>query len=210
VTGDTLLIKVDALSFARIRFLPSKMQNLPMAESLATNMDCSSEFENDKYPYSASQPFGGMRKSVSFSRDVRVYKVMHINNYTEEEIAATWNGASEIAGIKEKILATLSFLNSGNINSNNYVECCSRGLENLTDEGFKNRRRRREIAINAVLEKQDLRYEDNEIDDHLIAAIYSQHTRLSKTIARVVGLADEKGIFVEDLEIYERRSRPCL
>jgi hypothetical protein len=178
------------------------MTKLPWTPPSTTNdMDCSGESRNVDFRCAASRGSRRSRKAVSFSRAVTAYKVIHINDYTEEEIAATWNGRSELMAIKMNILETLSRMKEDSRNTYDSDGYCPRGLEHLTDEGAVNRRRRRETAIDAVLEEQELQYEDNMHDELLIADIYSRHTHFSRTFARVVGLADEnasKEIYQDD------------
>jgi hypothetical protein len=138
-------------------------------------------------------------KSVSFQPTVQVYKTLHINDYTERQIKATWWSSSEQQKLKSRAVNIVRTMES----SSRFHETetfCTRGLEYFTVAGQERRKRRRREAWDAVSRTQDwiahyqqnLVADDGEVDyEQILADVYAEYTMESQRIARVVGMADE-------------------
>lgn len=138
------------------------------------------------------------------------YKIIHHSDYTNEEIASTWLGASEMNTIKRNILATLSLMKTDMSNADDCVNHCSRGLEHFTEEGAATRRQRRDTAIAAVLDEQDVLHENNDYNCQLIADSYSYHVRVSISSASSVGRTDAKAVTKMSSDEFSSIGSPTL
>jgi hypothetical protein len=170
------------------------MSKLPLSSDSRVHYSREAQQCDSRCQTDSSQLKPRVRKCVSFRPSATAYRVIHINDYTGGEIAATWLSAPEKHAIKTSILETLGLMQNDDGNDEGFRLHCSRGLEHLTDEGAAGRSRRRATAINAVLDEQDLQYDNRKHDDQLIADSYSRHTQRSVAAALAVGLADADAI----------------
>lgn len=138
-------------------------------------------------------------KSVSFHKEVIVRRVLHKNEYTEEEVAQTWYQTNEYSRIRRNLLSTLHLVWSGLFSEEDNKES-ARGLENYTDKGkIKDSvRKRRQDSTWAVLDEQDAQVDQAEAkqlnylvyDDKAIREVYKKHARPSTDVARSAARMD--------------------
>lgn len=137
-----------------------------------------------------------LKKSVSFLPSVLVYRTLHINDFTDEEIEKTWYGADEMATIVNECVKTIASMdNNQGISS----EQSFRGLEVRTPEAQKKRTAHRFCAIDAVLGEQEAQWQNEENDIQKIRQIYLAYSKLSEAEAYRFGLQDAK----EAMSIYQ-------
>jgi hypothetical protein len=135
------------------------------------------------------------RRSVSFSPSVAFKKIIHIKDYTNEEIAACWYDVVELEMVKvDDIQTTLFLMANGYSSVINNERVCARGLESFTQKGQALRRQHREVAIDAVMDEQELQMEEGITNPEMIADCYFDQTRRSKAMARVIGLSDQEAV----------------
>ena len=93
-------------------------------------------------------------RTVRFSLevDVRTYRYLHVNDYTDEEYFSSWYRAEEYATIKRDITATIGTVQSGKDLNNNLFTL--RGLETRTKAGSLKRKMARLTGMIAVLDEQ--------------------------------------------------------
>ncbi len=144
-------------------------------------------------------------KSVSFHEVVMVRPVLHLSDYTDEEIGASWYILEDKQRIKAEILITLklakdcrqnsSFSSLDSSCSSEDDDACTRGLEKLADGGRLRERRR--VSIREVLAEQELQRSSHESDkpfsyDHSkFRKIYKPYSRAARHHAHAVGLSDQ-------------------
>jgi len=144
-------------------------------------------------------------RSVSFHEVVMVRPVLHLADYTDEEILASWYVLEDKQRIKAEILSTLkvakecrhnsSFSSLDSSSSSEDDDCCTRGLEKLADGGRIRERRR--VSIREVLEEQKAQRASHEGDkpfsyDHSkFRKIYKPYSREARHHAHAVGLSDQ-------------------
>jgi len=127
--------------------------------------------------------------SITFSISIEtVESTLHLDDYTDEEIEATWYQLDELKEIKRSRKALVKRMEAGE--ELDECEDCVRGLETKTKTG--NRLRQSEIlaASAAVLDEQDLQDEKGEVDLDMIATVYRMYTRHSQSQAESRGKAD--------------------
>ena len=140
-----------------------------------------------------------VRKSVWFHKEVAVQHVLHKNSYTEQELEKCWFTQNEYQNIRNGMLMTLDLIRLGLFRENS-IKNSSRGLENYTAEGSMKAtvQRRRQNAVWAVLDEQDLQLDRAEqlqhtyliYDDSAIREVYKNQTRVSADTAYSMGRLD--------------------
>ena len=129
------------------------------------------------------------KRRVSFNERVVVYKHIHINDMTQQELKNTWLCRKECQDIKADCLQSVQMMMSENSNTENSV-ICTRGLR--TPEAARLRQLRKYQALDAVLGEQDYQ-QINGIDDiESLARVYSKYSEECAISAHVVALQDEK------------------
>jgi hypothetical protein len=131
------------------------------------------------------------KRSITFSPFATVYNVLHVNDYTDEEIVCARYDAGELETIKKTdVISTLSMMKGGlQIPDENPWYCC-RGLESLTREGSTRRRANREKAWNAVLDEQDLQWEKDICEPQAISNAYAELSRDCQDAAVMKAIQD--------------------
>jgi len=144
-------------------------------------------------------------KSVAFDEVVMVRPVLHLSDYSDQEVANTWLQLSDKQRTKIDVLNTLKLAkeqasndNKDNKDSNSV---CTRGLEKLSDGGRTRERRR--ISIREVLEEQESQRsvfnakasskskEPFVYDTTKFRKAYKPHSRAARHVAHAVGKIDE-------------------
>jgi hypothetical protein len=121
------------------------------------------------------------KKSVSFNERVRSRPFLHINDYSDEELHATWLNADDMQSIRREIRCTVEMMRWGDTFDEN--EYSRSGLEHRTSDGSRIRRENQSAAVNAVLDEQDRQFEGNYLDEQELADIYADCVYSSQVIA---------------------------
>jgi hypothetical protein len=130
------------------------------------------------------------RSSVSFHPNVTVQPILHIFNYTKEEVESCWYKRNDMIKIKKHIGRTLhKMADCQPLDDKKY---CARGLESGTKKGSKLKFLNRKRAIGAVLVVCRAQKEEGRIlDEHMLAMVYKKCSRQCKMAAHLTGLADQ-------------------
>ena len=131
------------------------------------------------------------KKSVSFHSIVRASKVLHINNYTDEEIEATWYSDSDYAMMKADNRYTAQLFVSGMVQGDD-DQYCRRGLESYTPDGSRRRKSNRAAATAAVLDEQDEQFDEGVFEPEYIAQVYKFESEHCQVLANTIALADQE------------------
>lgn len=149
-----------------------------------------------------------VEKSVSFHEVVMVRPVLHLSDYTDQEIIDAWYVLEDKQRIKAEILSTLKFAKEckhhssfSSLDSSSSAEDengCTRGLEKLSDGGRTKQRRR--ISIREILQEQAAQQAAHEgdkpfsINHSKFRKIYKQYSRAARQHAHAVGLMDQMAV----------------
>ena len=130
-----------------------------------------------------------IKKGVSFNPNAYMYRVLHINEYSKEEVLSSWYTTEEFKEIKGNIKSTLLKMDLG-VPLDEDKEECSQGLETYTMKGSTRKLQHRQAAAFAVFDEQD---EQDELgyctdSDERIADVYQRHTYASHIVARARGV----------------------
>ena len=159
---------------------------------------------NSDIPYNTITP-RSPKRSASFSPHVRVKRTLHINNYSDDEVEATWYGDSDFQRIHDEINYTVDLIEkSEHIDTSKY---CTRGLEFRTRAGAQQRRRNKIDARNATLDEQDFQWTEGLNDPDMLSKVYQRKSHTCLVAAHMAGLMDEKVARGLDARAGLRRSR---
>jgi hypothetical protein len=114
-------------------------------------------------------------RTVSFAPVVETFHTLALDDYTPEEISASWFNDDDYEDITynyEKIISKMNKKSNGSIKRN---KDCIRGLERMTDIGLALLNCNRNDSDDAVLDEQDVQW-DNRENDHgdRIARLYRE------------------------------------
>jgi hypothetical protein len=116
------------------------------------------------------------KPSISFNPNVLVNLTIHIDEYSEEEIAASWYCEDELKTIKSELTETLLLMANACIMPSS-ERLCSRGIESFTSKGQAIKKHRREEAREAVFDEQEYQFENDIFEPEMIADAYLEQTR---------------------------------
>ena len=132
------------------------------------------------------------KKSVSFNSSVRVKKTIHINNYTEQEIANTWWSREEEQQIREVASIVADMMSAGKQIDENKIS--RRGLEGRTMEAQERRLDQRIAVWDAVLDAQAENFEAGIVDDEMIAMVSRAQSYKCQIAATMMASIDEQTV----------------
>ena len=141
------------------------------------------------------QAKSAMKKTVSFSKNAKMKGTLHLDDYTTEEIQATWYARTEMKQIREDVRLTVKLMDEGLLSSkdNEDSEYCTRGLECRTSRLSPIKTHNKRIARDVVLDEQDYQqFQLMTCDPERLATVYNRVTYQCQVKASMVGLSDEK------------------
>jgi hypothetical protein len=118
---------------------------------------------------------------------------MTLDEYTKEEIFATWFAKEEFDAIKQKIITLVRKVERDGAQIGTNKKYCIRGLEALMSERAEAKAQARRSVSTAVLLEQDKQDLDNRSlqDDEAIAAASARASMASQRLAMVAGKRDQ-------------------
>ena len=128
-------------------------------------------------------------RSVHFSEDDNnVFFIPHLDDFTDEDVAAIWYEAQDYADMKSDYKETIFLMECGtDLDEQEYTV---RGLEYRTQEGAWARYENKRDAYNAVLDEQDIQWK-NDCDDHEeLRKVYLEHSTKCSVAAHKLALED--------------------
>jgi hypothetical protein len=129
-----------------------------------------------------------MRKSVTFSPRVRAKGICHINNFTDQEVAATWYSQEETNESRREAEIIIHLMDRGlPIDEQKY---CTRGLEGHTRIGSEQRLAQYYAVRDTVLDEQEWQISEGILDEDTLAMLSCDLTFRSGLSARATGALD--------------------
>jgi hypothetical protein len=138
------------------------------------------------------------KKSVSFSPGANnvPQHTLHINDYTDSELAACWYSSKEYREWRKEIKYVVGLIETNDIDEEQYSQ---RGLEHKTQDGKLARYTRRTDTVDAVMKQQYLQRQQEGVSsysssssDEVLSSVYSEHSFKAQLEAYLRGMADEK------------------
>ena len=150
--------------------MPPELQTTSIEDDEVASLESfqSVDFENDKMHVETRPISPPVSRNIHFSPTVEVRVTLHVNDYTDSERHATWYTCVDLKEIQDERLETIQAI----INQN-FVEDddhSARGLE--TPEEKQQREENTLLAIDCVLEEQDLQNQEGIDDPDYIALLY--------------------------------------
>ena len=156
------------------------------------------------------RPKAKSTKRVNFEPKVHIRKSLHLNNFTDEEFAATWYTSQEFLEIKLECQQTLQMINAGVLKEDNEFFCL-RGLEVKSRAAYNERLQMRNACRSAVFQVQDM-VKRGKCGEKLISKIYKHQAKDCKDEAYALGIQDQEAAHstYQRLSVarYKSKSRP--
>ncbi len=130
-----------------------------------------SSFDGGVFDKTESLPLHEEPLNVSFAPMVVIYDVPNTEDYTPEEIKASWYDVEDLKQMKSNARSHAKLLMAGLLPRDE-----RRGLEAKTKEGLMKKRLHRNGAYNAVFIEIDYQIEEDIADDNAIANAYRPYS----------------------------------
>lgn len=131
------------------------------------------------------------KKQVSISFSVEQHDVLHVFDYTVEEIRATWYSPAELKEVKAAARDDVKKMTRGE-NDPEDGSWCSRGLESRTKNGRMEKSQSRLRSKDAVFMEQDIQYEAGSYNPEAIADAYHRLNGYCQAVAEMSGVLDAR------------------
>jgi hypothetical protein len=138
-----------------------------------------------------------LRRTVSFAPSAHIRHVSHIEDYSANEIEATWYSQQEYKLMKYDIRGTVKMMARSERLA---IDQCTRGLEHKTKEGMQRKMFNQIESISAVMDEQDRQARDGIRDETLIARAYMVYTVHCTAMAHYMALSDQRIAAIEEEE----------
>jgi hypothetical protein len=132
------------------------------------------------------------QKTVTFVPVIRYKTVVHISEYSDEELDAAFYNDDELENIREESIETIEMIVSKVQLPEDHL--CARGLEYKTPAGTDFRRKNKFRALQAVLQEQKVQVELGILNPEAIAESYMQSSDKCKRIAQLLAARDEEEV----------------
>ena len=134
--------------------------------------------------------------SVSTKRSVRfgyceIRDIKHLNDMTDEEVAAKWLQPDEYNEISRSFNKIVDKMARGE-DFEEDENICRRGLDCWLPDVADEKTHTIETGIHAVLHEQNLQSDENIVDEDMLSEVYRQVVGEAVFLAHSTGLADQK------------------
>lgn len=192
------MLRVVAAGKSLNRFVGLSNSSISSTHTATTCSSCSSSDEEDQPQHHNTVPLDQQashhersRKCVSFSTNSSFRKILSSEDYSSEELQATWYTQDEYMKLQKSCCKEILKMDRGeSLKDRKY---CSRGLESHTRTGRALKSRNKVGSVQVVLEEQESQiHEGRPRDDAAIALAYQRISSSCRLWARVTGIADER------------------
>jgi hypothetical protein len=132
------------------------------------------------------------KNHVTFNENVRVRRIMTLDEYSEEECFATWFQAEEFSAIRQKIAMLVRKVERGGAQLGANKKYCIRGLEALLTERSTKKQKARMLVTRVVLFEQEKQSMRQCVDEEAIASTSIKASAESQLLALSVAHKDQK------------------
>jgi hypothetical protein len=152
--------------------------------------------------------------NVRFHKTILNRRIPHLNNMSQQLREAVWIQPDEYLEIRQRCIATLRIMAMGeaSVELMESEDFCPRGLEGKTREGILKRREYKLDSIHAVLEEQQILWNEEIDDDESIMESYQVFSIPCAEDAYVRGTMDELAIqeYLSEEQCNSCESSPTL
>jgi hypothetical protein len=136
------------------------------------------------------------RRLVTFNNSIRVWRTLHLNSYSDVELAACWYSALEFTIIcgNARLSGNLSKkeeVHTEEDDQHHDYDCCLRGVECFTRRGAHQRLKNKTSGRNAVFTEQVHQWEEGVHRPEHIAEVYKIAAADAKAQAIQTGRKDQ-------------------
>ena len=166
--------------------------------TLTPNMYSHSNLNNPKYYAYPRKPRHHKplspisKRSVSFSPYVHVKRTLHINNYSLEEIEASWYDQADFQRMRDEDDVIVQMMEKRQ--TIDEAKYCTRGLEFRTTQGAQQRLRNKAEARDAVLDEQDVQWTMGMTNPQALSSVYAELCKHCSITATMIGRMDEASV----------------
>jgi hypothetical protein len=128
---------------------------------------------------------------VAFTSMVRVMGVLHLDDFSDEEVQACYCDDTEFMSMKTDVKVTAKLVEMGDL-PNDTSNYCRRGTEYRTGEGARRRLFNKKGGRDVVFDEQDAQWDCDIFDQDAIASLYVAATRHCQIEAHRLALQDER------------------
>ena len=121
-------------------------------------------------------------RRITWDLNVCVYNTLHINDYTDHEVASSWLSIDEYRELKKEMRRAIEQRESRHVSTDN---AC---MFDFLPEELEKKRRRRKFAADVVFLEQDIQDVSGRFDQERIAKVYGLATIRSQKRALEKGL----------------------
>lgn len=151
------------------------------------------------------------KRKIKFNKVVHNRRIPHLNDLSKEEIEATWIQPEDYETIRDRCVATVKKMMRGGLTQQDCEsgDHCARGLEAKTKDGSTARREHKLDSITAVLEEQNMQWNEDVDDDIAIMEVYSIYTIPCAQFARELAVkdAEDAKAYLKEKEYHQSVSR---
>ena len=131
--------------------------------------------------------------TLTFSNTLEaIQPTIHKLDYSADEKAATWYDNTELKSFRRERRAAARQMEQGFFSLE--TDVCTRGVENMTRDGSRQRQVAITQGLSAVLDEQELQDMDGKENPEMLAQIYKLHTIRSQAAAYERGLKDQQAV----------------
>lgn len=175
---------------------------------VGSSPDCLLTFE-DK-PSTKPPLYNGRKRKVQFNKTIQNRRIPHLKDMSDWMCQTIWIQPDEYLDIRLRCRDTILKMAAGTLTEWDLEseEHCPRGLEGKTREGNQRRSEYKLDSIGAVLEEQNLLWNEGVDDDEAIMEVYQIWSIPSAEAAYEVGLQDEDEAweYLQNGDIYSIQS----
>jgi hypothetical protein len=132
-------------------------------------------------------------KSLTFAPKIRVRKIIHIDEFTDEEVSACYYHKEEFDRVRLELKATVQMFQVGELEKDT-THFTKRGTEHRTPDAVQRRNRNKQMAAEAVFDEQENQWADGVIDSEVLASIYQAASSHCQIAAHNIALDYEKEV----------------
>jgi hypothetical protein len=191
--GATTRRKVSSISeFIKPRLdLNASCQTLDTVATADTAATDASDITDAQTAATDASAITDAQAHVQFSKQLQVARIMHLAEYTQEEMEATWYQEEEYTRISKICIKTVHKMEKRRKRSLRKREVESRGLEGHTTTGTISKKESRRLAYDKIFHEQEHQRFRGIYNDEAMAESYQTVSSSCALWARTLALRDQ-------------------
>jgi len=130
------------------------------------------------------------RRKIRFHERVQFKTIRHVSEFSDDEIRHGWYDKDDFNRMSENVSDIAKLITDGETTLDG-EELCTRGLEHIVEEELADYRAEKMInSIDAVLDEQEVQWDEGKEEPGLIAELYAEYAKPLLREAHMIGLKD--------------------